>query len=98
MALTQTDAKIIVSTLFSALIGVTVGNALNCIGNGCWTTDLRDILTACASIIVFLFTYYIVARHGNVTHDHVEEELTNVHTPELVKELLLRHQLRLFVR
>jgi hypothetical protein len=80
VGLTHTDAKIIVSTLFSALIGVTLASALDCIGNGCWTTDLRDIVTASISIIVFSSFTILWPGMENVTHGHVEEELTNVRT------------------
>lgn len=58
----RADAKIIVSTFFSALIGVTLGNAVTCIGNGCWATDARDITVASLTVLSFLIVYFIIVR------------------------------------
>jgi hypothetical protein len=59
---TEQDAKIILSTLFSALIGATLRNALVCIGNGCYTTDIHDITVAIISIILFLVLFITVEK------------------------------------
>jgi len=61
MIFTKDDLKIIVSTLFSAIIGVTIGNALTCLGE-CLTTDVRDVLFAAVSILMFLIIFYLITK------------------------------------
>jgi len=61
MIFTEDDIKIIVSTLFSAIIGVAIGNALTCLGE-CLDTDVRDILSAAVSILMFLIIFYLITK------------------------------------
>ena len=61
MGFTKSDLKIIVSTLFSAIIGVAIANALTCLGNQCSLADVHDVLIACLSIILFLVIFYFLS-------------------------------------
>jgi len=61
MGFTKSDIKIIVSTLFSAIIGVAIANALTCAGNQCSLADAHDVLIACSSIILFLVIFYFLS-------------------------------------
>ena len=63
MGFTKSDVKIIVSTLFSAIIGVAIANALTCLGNQCSLSDAHDVLIVGFSIILFLVIFYFLSTN-----------------------------------